>query len=141
VIAIDSSVAIAAFGEWHELNDAASRIVDEGAVIPAHALLETYSVLTGFPPPHRASAEIVDAWLQDRCPRVLPPPSAEEHRDLVRLLARSGRIGGAAYDALVALTAKGAGATLATADRRAIPVYELVGVELRLLDVGIGGPP
>jgi len=43
------------------------------------------------------------------------------------------------HDALVALTAKIAGAALATADRRAIPVYELVGVELGLLDVGIGG--
>lgn len=134
MIAVDSSVAIAAFGEWHELNDAAAGIVDEGAAIPAHALLETYSVLTGFPPPHRAPAEIVDTWLDDRFPRILSPPSAEEQRDLVRQLAGAGRIGGAAYDALVALTAKIAGATLATADRRALPVYDLVGVEVLRLD-------
>ena len=132
--AIDSSIAIAAFGEWHELNDIAARIVDEGAAIPAHALLETYSVLTGFPPPHRAPAELVDVWLEDRFPRILSPPGADEQRDLVRRLARAGRIGGAVYDALVALTARIAGATLTTADRRAIPVYELVGVEVRFLD-------
>jgi len=133
MIAIDSSVAIAAFGEWHELNDAAAKVVDEGAAIPAHALLETYSVLTGFPPPHRASAEIVDAWIEDRFPNVLPPPSVDEQRGLVRTLARAGRIGGAVYDALVALTARVAGATLVTADRRAMAVYELVGVEVRSL--------
>jgi predicted nucleic acid-binding protein len=108
--------------------------VEEGAAIPAHALLETYSVLTGFPPPHRAPAEIVVAWLDDRFPRILSPPGAEEQRDLVRRLAEAGRIGGAVYDALVALTAKLAGATLATADRRAIPVYEIVGVEIRSLN-------
>ena len=133
MIAIDSSVAIAAFGEWHELNDAAAKVVDEGAAIPAHALLETYSVLTGFPPPHRASAEIVDAWIEDRFPNVLPPPSVDEQRGLVRTLARAGRIGGAVYDALVALTARVAGATLVTADRRALAVYELVRVEVRFL--------
>ena len=98
MIAIDSSVAIAAFGEWHELNDAAAKLVEEGAAIPAHALLETYSVLTGFPPPHRAPAEIVGSWLEECFPRMLPPPSAEQQRDLVRRLARAGRIGGAVLD-------------------------------------------
>jgi predicted nucleic acid-binding protein len=135
VIAIDSSVAIAAFGEWHELHEAAASIVDGGAAIPAHALLETYSVLSGFPPPHRAPAGIVDSWLEDRFPHILPPPNAEEQRELVRQLARADRIGGATYDALVALTAKIAGATLATGDRRAIPVYDLVGVQVLRLEV------
>lgn len=134
MIAVDSSVAVAAFGEWHELNSSACAVLDEGAAIPAHALLETYSVLTGFPPPYRASPGLVDTWLDDRFPAILPPPSAEAQRELVRTLAQAGRISGAVYDALVALTAKIAGAALVTADRRAIPVYELVGVELRFLD-------
>lgn len=46
--AVDSSVAIAAFGEWHVLNAAACSVLDQGAAIPAHALIGTYSVLTGF---------------------------------------------------------------------------------------------
>lgn len=133
MIAIDSSVAIAAFGEWNALNDEAAEIVGEGVAIPVHALLETFAVLTGFPPPHRAPAEIVDAWIEDRFPNVLPPPSIDEQRDLVRQLARTGRIGGAVYDALIAMTAKVAKASLVTADRRAVPVYELVGVDVRLL--------
>ncbi len=49
MIAVDSSVAVAAFGDWHRLNDTARAVLDEDAVLPAHALLETYSVLTGFP--------------------------------------------------------------------------------------------
>lgn len=134
MIAVDSSVAVAAFGEWHELNEAAAEVVGEGVVIPAHALLETYSVLTGLPLPHRAPAEIVDRWIEDRFPSVLAPPNVEGHRELVRSLARAGRIGGAVYDALVALTTRDARATLVTADRRAMPVYELVGVDVRFLE-------
>jgi hypothetical protein len=40
--AVDSSIAVAAFGEWHELNVSARRVLDGGAALPAHALLETY---------------------------------------------------------------------------------------------------
>lgn len=134
MIAVDSSVAIAAFGDWHELNEPARSVLDEGAAIPAHALLETYSVLTGFPPPHRAAAGLVDTWLEDRFQLVLPPPGVHAQRELVRTLAGAGRIGGVVYDALVALTAKTAGAILVTADTRARSAYELVGVELRLLN-------
>jgi predicted nucleic acid-binding protein len=133
MIAVDSSVAIAAFGEWHELNGAACSVLDEGAAIPAHALLETYSVLTGFPPPHRAAAALVDTWLDDRFLVILPPPAADKQRDLVRTMAREARLGGAIYDALVALTAKLEGAVLVTADERAMRTYELIGVEVRRL--------
>lgn len=133
MIAVDSSVAIAAFGPWHDLHDAARAVLDSGAAIPAHALLETYSVLTGFPPPHRAPASVVDSWLDSRFARILPPPTATQQRDLVRKLAADGRIGGAVYDGLVALTALRAGATLTTADRRAASLYALVGIEVRVL--------
>jgi len=134
MIAVDSSVAIAAFGDWHALNGPAVRILDEGAEIPAHVRLETYSVLTGFPPPHRAPAELVVTWLADRFSKVLAPPSSQEQKEILTLLAGAGRIGGAVYDALVALTVKRAGATLVTADRRAASIYELVGVSFRRLE-------
>lgn len=137
MIAVDSSVAIAAFGDWHALNAQACVVLDEGAAIPAHALIETYSVLTGFPPPHRAAPGLVETWLDDRLPLVLPSPGPAEQRDLVRLMAREGRPGGAIYDALVGLTAKLQGAVLVTADHRAAATYKLVGVEVRPLP---GGP-
>lgn len=133
MIAVDSSVAIAAFGDWHRLNEPARAVLDEGAALPAHAMLETYSVLTGFPPPHRAAPDLVDTWLDDRFPTVLEPPPADEQRALVRKLAAAGRIGGVAYDALVGLTAKLAGAVLVTADARAAGTYELIGAEVRYL--------
>jgi predicted nucleic acid-binding protein len=133
MIAVDSSVAIAAFGEWHELNEAAVAVLDEGAVLPAHAMLETYSVLTGFPPPHRAPPDLVITWLEARFRTILPPPSPEEQRELLNRLGSAGRIGGAVYDGLVALTAQLSGATLVTADARAAATYELVRVDLRFL--------
>lgn len=134
MIAVDSSVAVAGFGEWHALNEAARSVLDEGAALPAHAMLETYSVLTGFPPPHRAPASLVDEWLDGRFSTILTSPSPEEQREVVRKMAAAGRTGGAIYDALVALTAKMAGAVLVTADGRAAPVYEMIGVEMRHLD-------
>jgi len=133
MIAVDSSVAIAGFGDWHELNESACALLDEGVAIPVHAMLETYSVLTGFPPPHRAAPHLVDSWLGDRFSVILPPPPVDEQRDLVRSLTQAGRTGGAVYDGLVALTARLAGAVLVTADRRALAVYEVVGVEIRHL--------
>lgn len=133
MIAVDSSVAVAAFGDWHRLNDTARAVLDEDAVLPAHALLETYSVLTGFPPPHRAAPDLVVAWLDDRFPVILPPPPPQEQRDLVRRLASAGRRGGAVHDAVVALTARLAGAELVSADDRAAATYALVGVESRRL--------
>jgi predicted nucleic acid-binding protein len=128
MIAVDMSVAVAAFGEWHELNARAMGILDQGAVLPAHALLETYSVLTGFPPPHRAPPDVVITWLEGRFEAILPSPGVDEQRALVRRLTDLGRTGGAVYDALVGLTARLAGATLVTADRRAVPIYEALGV-------------
>jgi predicted nucleic acid-binding protein len=134
VIAVDSSVAIAAFGDWHQMNTAACAVLDDGATIPAHALLETYAVLTGFPPPYRAQPDLVRTWLDDRFPSALPAPGPAEHQELVRLIAGSGRPGAAICDALIGQTVKAAGAELVTADRRAMPVYELVGVVVRPLD-------
>lgn len=131
--AVDTSVAVAAFGEWHVLNEPARRLLDQGTVIPAHALLETYSVLTGFPPPHRAPTEIVATWLDERFGDVLPPPAVDDHRALIQKLARAGRAGGVIYEALVGLTAKLAGAVLVTADQRALGVYDVVGVDRELL--------
>lgn len=132
-MAVDSSVAVAGFGEWHRLNELARAVLDEGAALPAHALLETYAVLTGFPSPHRAPAHLVETWLDDRFPHLLPPPPAPQQHELVATLAAAGQIGGAVYDGLIALTAKLAGAVLVTADPRATAVYDLVGVRVRRL--------
>ena len=53
---------------------------------------------------------------------------------LLDLAAAEGIAGGAVYDALVAATAREAGATLLTLDRRAVTTYQLLRVDYRLLD-------
>jgi hypothetical protein len=63
-------------------------VLDTGAALPAHALLETYSVLTGFPPPHRAAPDLVGEWLDDRFPMILSPRG---HRSSVLSSAGSPR--------------------------------------------------
>jgi predicted nucleic acid-binding protein len=130
LIAVDTSVAVAAFASWHEHHETARRTVERGVRLVAHCALETYSVLTRLPPPHRAPAGTVRDWLADRFPRPFLVLSAAEHRRFVATLPEHEVLGGAAYDALVAETARARGVAVATLDRRASGVYERYGVEL-----------
>jgi toxin FitB len=52
---------------------------------------------------------------------------------LVPRLARFGIGGGAAYDALIAVTAAHAGASLITRDRRALTTYRLLDIDVEML--------
>lgn len=135
MIAVDTSVAVAAFADWHTLNEPARAVLADGAEIPSHAMLETYSVLTRLPPPQRVRPAVVRTWLSRRFPRALPPPDEAAQRALIDALAADQRTGGTIYDALVGLTAVQAEAELVTADRRALPIYDLVGVRYRLISV------
>jgi predicted nucleic acid-binding protein len=133
VIAVDTSLAVAAFASWHEGHRSAEAVLARAPRVPAHVLVETYSVLTRLPPPHRAPSTVVTAFLSRR---FLHVPLTLPARDLRRLLALAGEVGitgGAVYDALVAATARHAGATLLTRDRRAVAVYEKVGVSYELV--------
>lgn len=133
VIAVDTSVVVAGFASWHEAHDPATAVLARSPRLPAHVLIESFSVLTRLPPPHRAPAEVVQAFLAERFAEVPLTLPGSAHRELLRLASRDGLLGGAIYDAVVAATAKHAGATLVTRDRRAVPVYELVGVPYELL--------
>lgn len=53
MIAPDTSVLVAGFATWHEGHEAAVRALNRGVHLIAHAAVETYSVLTRLPPPHR----------------------------------------------------------------------------------------
>jgi len=133
MIAVDTSVVVAGFASWHEGHGPAAAVLARKPRVPAHVLVETYSVLTRLPPPHRAPADIVIAFLAQRfrqAPLTLAP------RAWQRLLDQAGERGvngGAVYDALVAATARHAGATLLTRDRRAVAVYEKMGVAYELV--------
>jgi predicted nucleic acid-binding protein len=52
---------------------------------------------------------------------------------LLETASRAGVVGGSIYDALIAATARHAGATLLTRDQRALSVYEQIGVRHELV--------
>lgn len=133
MIAVDTSVVVAAFASWHEGHEASVRVLDRQPRLPAHVLLESYSVLTRLPAPHRAPAGIVETFLTERFSADLLTLPAREVRALVGAAAASGMIGGAIYDALIAATAKHAGATLLTRDRRALVAYERIGIRYEMV--------
>lgn len=133
MIAADTTVAIAAAREWHTSHAIAFEAIERGkTALPAHAALETYSVLTGFPRPRDVPPDQAWTYIREMFarPYLLPPPNDE---GLFELAVRAELRGGSIYDALIGLTAAHAGATLLTLDRRAQRAYEVVGVEYELL--------
>lgn len=131
--AADTSLVIAAFASWHENHEAARRALDGGLRLIEHCALETYSVLTRLPPPHRTSGTIVRDFLETRFPQPFLRLSAGPYKDFILGLPGHGIAGGAAYDALVAATAADCSAELVTCDRRALPVYQRYGLRTQLL--------
>lgn len=133
MIAPDTSVLVAGFATWHEAHQSAARALNRGVHLVAHAAVETYSVLTRLPPPHRVAPAVVHAFLADVASADYLTLDARPHRELISYLAVHKITGGATYDALVGSTAKAAGATLLTRDRRAVRTYELLQVEYELV--------
>lgn len=131
--AADTSFVVAAFASWHEHHEAARRVLDGGVRLIEHCALETYSVLTRLPPPHRSPGTVVRDFIQSRFPDPFLRLSAQAYKDFVLGLPEHGVTGGAASDALVAATAAGCGAELVTCDRRAAAIYENYGVRTRSL--------
>jgi len=133
VIAVDTSVVVAAFASWHEGHRVAAAALARKPRIPAHVLVETYSVLTRLPPPHRASGILVARFLAERfaeVPIVLPPRA---HLPLIAKAVAAGITGGGIHDALIGATALHARARLLTRDRRAASTYERVGADYELI--------
>jgi predicted nucleic acid-binding protein len=131
--AADTSLVIAAFASWHESHEGARRALDRGLRLIDHCALETYSVLTRLPAPHRASGAVVRAFLETRFPHPFLRLSARAYKDFILGLPDHSVAGGTAYDALVAATAAGCGAELVSCDRRALPVYERYGIRTHVL--------
>ncbi len=131
--AADTSIVVAAFASWHEHHGAARRVLDSGLRLVEHCALETYSVLTRLPAPHRAPGSVVRDFLGARFPDPFLRLSGPAWHTFLLGLAEAGVRGGATYDALVAATAAAAGAELVTCDRRALPIYERYAVRCRLV--------
>jgi len=134
VTALDTSICIPALLTWHEHHQA-SRAAAQGARIPAHALLETYSVLTRLPAPHRLSGDRAAALLDARfaASDVLASPTSVQ-RSIVSTLASKEVEGGSAYDAYIAMTAAAHDEVLLTRDHRAARTYEALQAPFELVD-------
>jgi hypothetical protein len=141
VIAVDTSVAIAALSPWHERRADAAATCKDGAKIPAHALFEAYATLTRMPEPLRISGHVAVA-APDRAwgRRTLVPP-ADLTTAVPRILARASVTGGSSFNALVALTAQAHERTLISLDLRAERTYRLLGITYRLLTEALDDPP
>ena len=129
----DSSVVIAAFASWNQHHETALEALGDARDLVAHVELEAYSVMTRLPEPFRAAPQLVAEYLRKDYPgkrMVLPEPA---RRDLVARLAGLSIAGGAVYDAMVAATAAHHGHCLLSCDRRAMPTYERLGVEVTYL--------
>ena len=131
--AADSSLVVAAFASWHERHEPARRFLDGGLRLVEHCALESYSVLTRLPAPHRSPGNLVRDFLVARFPDSPLRLGVAEFRRFLHRLPEQRVTGGSTYDALVAATAASHEAELVTCDRRAAPVYESYGVRVIML--------
>ena len=109
---------VAALAKWHSEHVRAQRAVEralerkDGVVVPSHALVESFSVLTRMPAPYRAGgADVLQALKQTfESSRVVALNSRSVWPVLDRVV-RLGLSGGIVYDALILEAATDAGAT------------------------------
>lgn len=132
-IAVDTSVAVPLVVRSHAAH-AVVRAWWDGRplALSGHAALETYSVLTRLPGDVRVSGPDAARLLSERfeAPLTLDPSDA---RRLPELLSALGVVGGASYDAVVALAAVRHDRLLATRDARARATYDAVGARVELV--------
>ena len=129
-VALDTSVAVPLLVRSHHDHTAVVRWWNgQEVALSGHALAETYSVLTRLPGDARLAPADAARLLKARfsLPLLL---STRRARKLPDTLSRLGIVGGAVYDALVALAAKDHGVALATRDARAQGTYDAVGVSV-----------
>jgi len=133
-ITADTSVLVASFASWHQHHAVALAAVRRVDVVVAHTLLETYSVLTRLPAPHRMTPEVVSKYLDLTFGKhAVTSLSAVAQRELVGTCAAQSLAGGSIYDAVIAATCVAAKLQLLTLDGRARATYSVLGVEHVLL--------
>jgi predicted nucleic acid-binding protein len=128
VKAVDTSVVIAAFATWHASHAVALAALQHDPALPAPCAIEVYAVLTRLRAPHRVAPEVIRDYLAATFPGPWLTMPDDASKRLVPMLVERGIAGGATYDAVIALVARTAGATLLTLDERARPTYDRMGV-------------
>jgi predicted nucleic acid-binding protein len=129
----DSSVTIAALLGDHPAHKTAADALARCKTTIAHAAVETYSVLTRLPAPHRVDARTAATVLNKRLPATYATLDASMYAKAPSRLATNGISGGATYDGLIALTALEHNLELFTRDERAERTYRALDVPYQLL--------
>jgi predicted nucleic acid-binding protein len=135
MIAVDSSVVIAALAPWHEAHSSARAAIVEAEVqLPAHVAFETTSALSRMPRGRRIAPAIVLEALERGFTQPWLSLSAGALRDALHRAVEVGVRGGALYDALIAATAASHDAEILSADQRALRTYRAMGVGVNFID-------
>src|SRR2546426_2106818 len=110
----DTSCMVAVISSWHEHHARAMAAIEDrlgrkqGMVVAAPTLIETYSVLTQLPTPHRISPAdalaIVNANFLGRVKTVAL--TAAGYRTLLHRSGEAGISGGHIYDSVIAACAR-----------------------------------
>ncbi len=137
IVTADTSVVIPALASWHESHEVAREACRGVDQLPAHALLESVSVLTRLPGGVALAAAPAVQVVREKFPGAPLMLSADAFIALTRVIAARDLRGGQIHGALIAATAASHGARLITLDRRAANTYLAVGVEV---DVLTGAP-
>lgn len=131
---VDTSVAVALSVADHERRPAALAAVRGSRLgLSGHAAFETFSVLTRLPPPARLTPAAVVRLLAANFPDAAQL-SAAAAQSLLQRAPELGVSGGSVYDALVGAAAAEHRRPLVTSDRRAVPVYRALDVEVVLVE-------
>lgn len=133
VALLDTSTAVALIVEDHEAHGATLDAVRGRRLgLAGHAWFEAYSVLTRLPAELRRSPGDALRLLAHNFPASGFLGEAQA-ADLCKELAELRISGGAVFDALVGAAARQHRLPLVSADARARPVYEALGVDLELI--------
>lgn len=124
---------IAALSAWHDQHDPAARALAAVDALPAHVILEAYSVLTRLPSGLAVAASEAAGVLSRRFDGSPLTLGDAARGAVLETLAAAGVRGGAAYDGLVALEAKAHGRTLLTLDERAQETYGRLGAAFTVI--------
>lgn len=121
---------IAALSAWHEEHEPSAEALRSVTALPAHVVLEAYSVLTRLPAGLAVPATVAADVLGRRFPE---PPRSLAKRDRQGLLPTlaAGVFGGGSYDGVVALEAHAHDHPLLTLDERAQATYRRLGAPFR----------
>jgi predicted nucleic acid-binding protein len=116
IVAVDTSVIVAALSTWDPRYESAARIIERLAdentlIVPLHALMEAYSVLTRRPRPVQLTPMQALRALDESFGDIAVAGLSTDHIwPLLKTFVDRGISGGRIYDAAIAHVAREAGA-------------------------------